>query len=124
MNTLKVETQENYQIKNRATGGAQLEKQNNKIDLSVEKQYFTQKELAERWQVSAGTIINRRKEGRIPYFQIPGSNKVLYPVNELLDFEQKNTTTIREVKSNQRQYTESQREQPVVSTKPQKDWRI
>ena len=32
MNTLKVETKENYPIKNRATGGAQIEKQNNKIN--------------------------------------------------------------------------------------------
>jgi hypothetical protein len=93
-------------------------------DFQKEQNYFTQKELAVRWRVSQGTIINLRKAGRIPFFRVPGSSKILYPVDRILECEQHHTISTKEEQREQQQLTEIKRKKPVVSTKPQKEWRI
>lgn len=90
----------------------------------TEKYYFTQKELAERWHVSAGTVINLRNNGAIPFFRVPGASKILYPINRILECERQHTTEIQEEESKPQHRIESKRKTPVVSTKPQKEWRI
>lgn len=90
----------------------------------TEKHYFTQKELAGRWHVSAGTLINLRNNGAIPFFKVPGSSKILYPVEQIIECEHQHTTANKEVEGKQQQRTESKRKTPVVSTKPEKEWRI
>ncbi len=85
--------------------------------------WITQKELASRWHVSQGTIINWRDAGQLPFFRLPGASKVLYPMDEIFELENQNATTIKEVRRKQKQLTESQRKKPVVSAK-KKDWRI
>lgn len=53
--------------------------------------YLTAKELAARWRniVSLSTLDNWRSQGRGPrYFKAGG--RVLYPVTEVLQFEQRN----------------------------------
>ncbi|MBM9604214.1 helix-turn-helix domain-containing protein [Desulfopila inferna] len=93
-------------------------------DYLKRQNYFTQKELATRWRVSQGTIINLRKAGNIPFFSLPGSSKILYPVDEIIDCEQKHTTAIKEVHNKRHQLTELKRKLPVVSPKKQQNWRI
>ncbi len=93
-------------------------------DEQLEKNYYTQTELSERWKVSPGTIINWRKEGRLPFFKLPGASKILYPVDLILECEQKHTTLTKEEQKVQIQLTESKRKKPVVSAKPRKEWRI
>ncbi|MGB5231252.1 MAG: helix-turn-helix domain-containing protein, partial [Desulfoprunum sp.] len=90
----------------------------------IKKIYLNQRELSERWDVSPGTIIKWRNEGRIPFFRLPGASRVLYPVDQILKCEQEHTTTIKEEGREQKQHTELKRKKPVVSAKPHKEWRI
>ena len=50
------------------------------------KGYYTQKELAEMFRVSQGTIIKWRELGFLEYFRPPGSNRVLYPIEAVERF--------------------------------------
>ena len=93
-------------------------------DYQINQSYLTQKELAERWRVSQGTIINLRRTGSIPFFSVPGSSKILYPVDGIIYCEQQHTTTTKEEQKKQKGLTESSRKKPVVSTKSRKKWRI
>ena len=87
-----------------------------------DQEWITQKELAKRWRVSEGTIINLRKKGILPVFSIPGLKKILYPVKEVLRMERENTG--KEVQSEQKTLTEFKIKKPVMSARPEKDWRI
>ncbi len=86
--------------------------------------WITQKQLAKRWQVSPGTIINWREAGQLPFFRLPGSSKVLYPMDEIVEIEHQNTKQVKEVSNKQKHLTELKRKKPVMSAKPQKEWRI
>ena len=86
--------------------------------------WITQKQLAKRWHVSPGTIINWRNAGQLPFFRLPGSSKVLYPMDDIVELENQNTTTVKEVANTQKQPTELMKKKPVVSAKPNKEWRI
>ena len=86
--------------------------------------YITQNKLAERWHVSPGTIINWRDAGQLPFFRLPGSSKVLYPMDKIVELENQNTTTVTEVPNKHKQPTELKKRKPVVSAKPNKEWRI
>ena len=56
------------------------------------QQFLTQKEVAELFRVSQGTIINWRNQGHLPYWQAPGSsNKILYYRDEIENFRDQNT---------------------------------
>jgi hypothetical protein len=58
---------------------------------SGEKAYLTPAELAERWRnvVTLSTLDNWRSQQRGPrWFKAGG--RVLYPVNEIIQFEQRN----------------------------------
>ena len=87
-----------------------------------ENKYLTQQQLAERWHVSPGTIINWREAGHLPFFRLPGSSKLLYPTEQIHKIEQQHTTPVKEGNKT-RKPTESQREKPVISAKSKK-WRI
>lgn len=93
-------------------------------DFQQNLNYFTQKELAERWRVSQGTIINLRKAGSVPFFSVPGSNKILYPVGKILECEQQHTISTKEAQDKQNRRTELKGKKPVVSAKSNKIWRI
>jgi len=84
--------------------------------------YLTQTELAARWHVSPGTIINWREKGSIPFFQVPGSSKMLYPIEKISELEKQNTTLEKEG-NKQKTSTEIKRKKPVMSAKDKK-WRI
>ena len=61
------------------------------------KKYLTQKELAERWQRSEGSIINYRKKGRLACFMLPGSDRPLYPLEQIEVIERRYTHLPKEV---------------------------
>jgi trehalose utilization protein len=96
------------------------------MSLNVKKEattWLTQTDLANRWQVSAGTIKNWRDAGHLPFFRLPGSSKVLYSINHVEEVEKSFTTATKKVIPCKEKY-KAVREKPVVSTKQIKEWRI
>ena len=102
--------------------------ENKKNPLKEKKgqRWLTQKELAERWRVSEGTIINLRKKGELSLFNLPGIKKILYSMDEITRIEQENLS--KEVQARNKRdahkHTELLRKEPVMSAKPEKEWRI
>ena len=84
------------------------------------KLYFTQRELAERFRVSQSTIINWRNRGLLRYLKLPGSSRVLYPVDAIEEFEQQQIIYEREVVKNKR----SGGKRSELSTISKTKWRI
>jgi hypothetical protein len=82
------------------------------------KLYFTQRELAERFRVSQSTIINWRNRGLLRYLKLPGSSRVLYPVDAIEEFEQQQIVYEKEVMKNIR----SRGKRSKISTIT--EWRI
>ena len=86
------------------------------------QELWTQSEVAAYFRVVPGTIKNWRDQGLLSYWQAPGSTKVLYYRDELIEFRDKHTVSkkggdrhkpkIRVPKGN-----------PVISEND-KDWRI
>lgn len=91
---------------------------------NLEKKYYTQKELSNRWNVSEGTIINWRNQGYIPFFHLPGTTKTLYPVDKINEYENSNTVLKKEDFRTNKKLDKSKRKTPVVSANTEKDWRI
>ena len=85
--------------------------------------YLTQRELARRWRVTGGTIINWRKRGFLPYLKLPGSVKLLYPMQSVLDIEQKFHKPAKEVIS-QKNSSENKVENNKVTATLKKEWSI
>ena len=85
--------------------------------------YLTQRELAERWRCSEGTIINRRKNGIITYFRLPGSDTPLYPFEDILAIEEEHTKQTKPKGGDKKKKAEIKKVEPCVSA-PQKEWRI
>jgi hypothetical protein len=85
-----------------------------------EQRYFTQKQLAQRWHCTEGSIINYRNKGIIPCFQLPESTKVLYPVEDIIEIEKNNTTR----KGGDKPVAEVKRVKPCVSSSTFKEWRM
>jgi len=79
--------------------------------------YYTQKEIAEFFRVSQGTVIKWRELGHLEYFRPPGSNRVLYPAAGIARFRE--TFTYREEVAKPPLEISSCR--PVA---PEKNWRI
>ena len=87
------------------------------------KTYFRQNELARRWNCSPATIINYRKNGLLPYFQLPGSSNVLYPCDKIFEIEQVNTKEMNRKGGDKKKLAEIKKVEPCVSS-PKKEWRI
>ena len=45
-----------------------------------EKIFLTQKELSQRWRVSQATIKKMREENSVPFFCVPNTTRVIYPL--------------------------------------------
>jgi hypothetical protein len=86
------------------------------------KRFLTQSELAERWKISESSVKNWRERGHLPYFRLPQSSRILYPVDAIEEVEKLHTTPAREVVRNKRQ-AEIRRKRPDVSA-TEKEWRI
>ena len=88
-----------------------------------EKEFWTQQEVAEYFRVVPSTVKNWRDRGLIKYGQAPGSTRVLYLSQEIKDFRDENTFN-KKGGVNNKNKTIEQREKPVVSANPEKEWRI
>jgi len=87
------------------------------MELTSENRVFlTQSELAQRWRVTQSSIKNWRERGQLCYFQLPGSSRVLYPIEAVEEIE-------KEVMQRERK-AEIRREKPGMSSKPKEEWRI
>ena len=91
------------------------------IDLN-ENELMTQKEVANSFRVSQGTIINWRKDGMFTYWRAPGKRRVLYYRDEVLELLNKHSVSKKG--GDRKQKPKLIKEKPVVSTKPKKVWRI
>jgi hypothetical protein len=86
------------------------------------EKYLTQSELARQWRVQESTIKNLRDKGHLPYFQLPGSTRILYPIAEILKIE---TTHLKNQGGNPTlTQPERERKNSVISTKSHKKWEI
>ena len=85
----------------------------------LEKKFYTQKELAARWHITQSSVKNYRERGLLPYFQLPGSSRVLYPVAEIERIEDENTKLPKKGVTNK---PKSYRKMPEVSST--REWRI
>lgn len=92
-------------------------------ELLKTKKFFTQRELAERWRIAESTVKNFRDRGQLPYFRLPGSSRVVYPLDNVKELERLHTTTAKEV-DKERQRTEITRKKPDISATSKKEWRI
>jgi len=54
----------------------------------MEKEFFSQQELAERWCCSDTKIKTARQKGLIPWMPLPDSDRKLYPVSGIIEYEQ------------------------------------
>ena len=92
----------------------QQEQQKNEV------KFLTQEEVADRFRVSSGTIINWRKKGLLRYFRVSGSTRVLYPIDTVEELEQQSLHQEKEVFRSKKIV----RERPGISPRQKKDWRI
>ncbi|HDM75097.1 MAG TPA: DNA-binding protein [Deltaproteobacteria bacterium] len=88
----------------------------------LSKKYMTQQEVADYFGVSVGTVINWRKAGELDFFRPPGSTRVMYPRESVLEFERR---CIHRVEPPRRhRVIDEMRKRPGMSSKPRKEWRI
>ena len=90
----------------------------------LDKKLWTQQEVADYFRVVPATVKNWRERGYVCYFQVPGSTRVLYPVEAIKEFERLHTTPTKEVVPKQIKGSEIKRVKPVLSSKENEDWRI
>jgi DNA-binding transcriptional MerR regulator len=81
---------------------------------------LTQKETARKFRVVQSTIVNWRKKGLLRYIRVPGSSRVLYPIEAVEELERRSLHQEREVV----QPKEIKRERPGISPRQNKQWRI
>ena len=88
--------------------------------MTKEKVFLTKNELMERWSCSRTTINNQVKKKAIPHFRPTGERKVIFPLDEIVKYEQ--THTIREGESKKKK--EQPKRKVLSVTTPKKEWRI
>lgn len=87
--------------------------------------FLTQKELAKRWRLSQSCVKNYREAGYLPYFQLPGSKRVLYPVAEIERLEREHLKIVRKEVEPKPKKTETERKSPEGSSAcTESKWRI
>lgn len=91
-------------------------------ELLKNDKFLTQRELARRWRLTESTIKNLRDRGQLPYFRLPGSSRVLYPVANIKELEELHTIPAKEV-DKERHLKEIKRKPDVPAT-PKKEWRV
>lgn len=82
--------------------------------------YLTQAEVAGRFRVTESTVKNWREKGLLQYLRVPGSSRVIYPINAVTELEQQSLHQEKEVVKPK----EVKRERLGISPKQQKVWRI
>ena len=87
------------------------------------QKYLTQKELAKRWRTSQSCVKNWRDKGLLPYFRLPASSRVLYPLKGIEEVESQHTKQAKGVDS-KRKETEIKRKKLGISATKKKEWRV
>ena len=90
----------------------------------LEKKYFTQQEVADLFRVSPGTIKNWREAGLLDYLQVPGSTRVLYPIDAVRRFEEENLKHTKVMPLRTPVATRKTEGQDLSPTRFKKAWRI
>jgi hypothetical protein len=52
--------------------------------------FLTQKQLAQRWQMSPSCVKNYRDKGLVPFLRLPTTRRILYPLDQIEQLELKN----------------------------------
>ncbi len=80
---------------------------------------WTQAEVAKHFRISENCVRNWRNRGLLSYFRAPGSTRVLYLEDEVLDFGGKYT---KPRNGGDRPPLKPTKGKPVISS--EKDWRV
>jgi hypothetical protein len=88
-----------------------------------EKEFWTQKEVADYFRVSQNTIIKWRRSGFLGFIRPPESPRVLYYRDDIEQFKQTNTT-VKKGGDKRKTISETERKKPDISATPGKKWRI
>lgn len=88
----------------------------------LNQEYLTQQEVADLFRVTPTTVKNWRDAGHLEFFQPPGSSRVIYPKESVIEFQRQNTQRAKVIKV--RRPAEIKRTKPEVSPRPQKEWRV
>ena len=89
-------------------------------DVSKSTGYLTQAEVAGRFRVSQSTVKNWRENGLLRYLRVPGSTRVIYPLESVEELERQSLQQEKEVVRRK----QIKRERPEISPRQQKEWRI
>jgi excisionase family DNA binding protein len=81
---------------------------------------WTQSEVADYFRVVSSTVKNWREQGKLRYWQAPGSSKVLFYRDDIREFRNKHTVS---KKGDDKPKAETKKVKPSVSS-VKKDWRI
>ena len=92
--------------------------------LKEEEKYLTQNELAKRWKCAPSTVKSMRDRGELPFFQPPGSARILYPIESVLLVEKKNSSNLITEDCLKVRPTRTKGKMPINSSKIEGKWRI
>lgn len=87
-----------------------------------DKEFWTQNEVARYFRVVPSTVKNWREQGLLPFWQAPGSSRVLYHRDAISEFTSENIMPKKGGGKCSNRMSVI-KEKPVVSAK-QDDWRI
>ena len=90
----------------------------------LEKKYLTQQEVADLFRVRPGTIKNWRDAGYLDYLQVPGSSRILYPVETINQFERQHTKRAKVIEFKRPNEVKKKEGQGLSSNRIKKQWRI
>jgi hypothetical protein len=90
----------------------------------LEKKFYTQQEVTDLFRVSPGTIKNWRVSGLLDYFQVPGSTRVLYPVDAVKQFEELHMKHNKVIPLMRPEATKKEEGPDLSSDRFKKEWRI
>ena len=96
-----------------------MTKENN---YDVKQEYLTQQEVADLFRVTPSTVKNWRDAGLLDYFQPPGSSRVIYPRDSVVEFQRQHIKRAKILKF--RRPAEIKRTKPEMSSNLDEDWRI
>jgi len=91
---------------------------------NIVHEYFTQNEVADLFRVTPNTVKNWREAGLLEYFQVPGSTRVLYPVDGVNQFREENKKKATVVPFKKTAAVNKVEGQEVSSNRIKKQWRI
>jgi hypothetical protein len=90
----------------------------------IEKKFYTQQEVADLFRVSPGTIKNWRDAGLLDFFQVPGSTRVLYPIDAVNQFQSEHMKHAKVMPLRRPEVIKKADRQDLSSDRIKKVWRI